>query len=217
MNRNTFTYLLLLALLAVSNLLLAQDDLFDDSFVHEIRINSTDPNFWQTIDEDYSSTPNGEAIPYRVATVTVDGVVLDSVGVRQKGFSSNFFVQSTKKPLKINFDKFRDGQNYLGLTMINLANGVGDPAITKDKLAYDMFRYHGIPGPRVVLTRVYVQDEYWGTYGIIEQIDKEYLRRNFADDDGNLWKNKGYSNMEWYGPNPEAYTFELQTNKAEND
>ena len=80
-----------------------------------------------------------------------------------------------------------------------------------------MFRMHGIPSPRVSHVKVFIQDEYWGIYAIIEQIDKRYLKRNFANKNGNLWKNKGSSNLEWLGANPNAYPFELQTNEDEND
>ncbi len=211
--RNLF--IKIFGLLLISSSVIAQPGLFDDSVLHEIRINSTDPDFWQHIDDDYNMFyPD---VPYRMATVTVDGVVLQDVGVRQKGFSSNFFSPTNKKPLKLNFGKFVEDQKYDGVKRLNIANGVGDPAITKDKVVYDMYRMHGIPGPRVAHTKIYINDTYWGIYAMIEQIDKNYLRRNFADNDGNLWKNKGNSNLNWLGTNPNSYSFELQTNETVND
>ncbi len=194
--------------------LLAQYSLFDDSYLHEIRITSTDPNFWEILENDWQ--PVGD-IPYRSATVEIDGFKLTEVGVRQKGFSSNFFVNTTKKPLKLHFSKFVDDREYDGVRKLNLMNGVGDPALLKDKMAYDMFRYHGIPGPRVAHTKLYINDVFWGVYGMIEQIDKRYLKRNFADNDGNLWKNQGNSDLSWHGSDPTSYSFELQTNVEGND
>ena len=176
-------------LLLISSSVIAQPDLFDDTVLHEIRINSSDANLWQHLEDDYDMFyPD---VPYRMATVTVDGVVLEDVGVRQKGFSSNFFCTTNKKPLKLNFGKFIVDQEYDDVKRLNLANGVGDPALTKDKVVYDMYRMHGIPGPRVAHTKIYINNTYWGIYAMIEQIDKNYLKRNFADNDGNLWKNKG--------------------------
>ena len=201
-------------LLSFSHPSCAQYSLFDDSYLHEIRITSTDPNFWQTLSDDWAA---GGDIPYQNTTVEIDGNVLLEVGVRQKGFSSNFFVSTTKKPLKLKFNEFIEDREFDGVRRLNLMNGVGDPALIKDKLAYDMFRFHGIPGPRVAHTKLFINDVYWGVYGMIEQIDKRYLKRNFADDDGNLWKNQGNSDLSWLGENPDNYTFELQTNEEEND
>lgn len=205
-------------ILFVAGVVHAQYSLFDDTYLHEIRITSTDPNFWQTMQSDWQNNfDTGVDIPYQSTTVVIDGNELLEVGVRQKGFSSNFFATTNKKPLKLHFSKFVDGREYDGVRKLNLANGVGDPAIIKDKLAYDMFRYHGIPGPRVAHAKIYINDTYWGVYAMIEQIDKRYLKRNFADNDGNLWKNKGNSNLSWKGSEPTSYPFELQTNEVEND
>lgn len=192
--------------------------LFDDSILHEIRVTSTEDNFWQILDNEYQEfLNNGTEIPYHSVSIEIDGNLLENVGIRQKGFSSNFFVNTTKKPLKLNFGKFVEDQRYDDVKKLNLANGLGDPAIVKDKVVYDMYRQHGIPAPRVAHTKVYINDVFWGTYGMIEQIDKRYLKRNFADKTGNLWKNKGNSNLNWLGTNPNSYSFELQTNEEEND
>ena len=214
LNRSVIFFILFLA----SSITHAQYSLFDTSYLHEIKISSSNPNFWQQLDDDYENwLNNGIEIPYLAATIEVDGNVLDDVGIRQKGFSSNFFTQSTKKPLKLNFGKFVEDREFDGVRKLNLMNGVGDAAIAKDKLVYDMFRMHGVPGPRVAHAKIYVNDVFWGIYALIEQVDKRYLKRNFADNDGNLWKNKGNSNLGWTGAVPGNYPFELQTNEDDND
>ncbi len=218
-NSSPYQMILFTVLMLISSHVAAQYSLFDDTYVHEIRISSSDPNFWQQLDDDYNAWLNGSAtdIPYLPATVSMDGTVLDDVGVRQKGFSSNFFTDSTKKPLKLNFGKFVEDREFDGVRKLNLMNGVGDASISKDKLVYDMFRMHGVPGPRVAHAKIYVNDVFWGVYGIIEQVDKRYLKRNFADNDGELWKNKGNTSLQWSGSDPLSYPFELQTNEETND
>lgn len=212
-NRYPLFYLLTFVLFSVN-----AQSLFDDSLLHEIRITSTETDFWQILDDEFVDfLDNGTEIPYHSVTVEIDGNTLENVGIRQKGYSSNFFTTTTKKPLKLNFGKFVDGQRYDNVKKLNLANGIGDPAIIKDKMAYNMFRQHGVPSPRVAHTKVYINDELWGVYGMIEQIDKRYLKRNFADKTGNLWKNKENSTLSWSGTSPDNYTFELQTNDDEND
>jgi len=209
---------LFLSIFLLLSIITFSQSLFDDTYLHEIRINSTETNFWTILDNEYTAfLNNGTEIPYHSVTVEVDGNTLEDVGVRQKGFSSNFFCDTNKKPLKINFGKFVSDQRYDKVKKINLANGIGDPAIVKDKMVYDMYRQHGIPAPRVAHAKIYIQNEYWGIYAIIEQIDKRYLKRNFADKTGNLWKNKDNSSLHWQGTDPNNYTFELQTNETEND
>jgi hypothetical protein len=196
------------------------DNLLDNSYVHEIKIYFEQPNFWELMSQDYQdASANQTEIPYRTATqVYIDGVLLDSVGVRHKGFSS-YFGEGLKKSLKLDFDKVRDGQTYDGLKKINLNNGTGDPALLRDFLCYDMIRATGAPAPRVSHVKLYINDEYWGIYVMVEQVDKTFLANNFDDDDGNLFKNMQWSNLEYLGTNPGDYKaiYELKTNEDEDD
>lgn len=184
-----------LILFSVVSFAQAQSSLFDDTYLHEIRVTSTETNLWDLMSTDYED--NYPDVPYREVTVEIDGTILENVGIRQKGFSSHFFSTTNKKSIKINFGKFVSDQRYDKVKKINLTNGVGDPAIVKDKIAYDMFRQHGVPVPRVSHVKIYIQEVYWGIYAIIEQVDKRYLKRNYADKTGNLWKNMG--NLHYIG------------------
>ncbi|HIP48400.1 MAG TPA: hypothetical protein EYG92_05485 [Lutibacter sp.] len=184
-----------LILFSVVSFAQAQSSLFDDTYLHEIRVTSTETNLWDLMSTDYED--NYPDVPYREVTVEIDGTILENVGIRQKGFSSHFFSTTNKKSIKINFGKFVSDQRYDKVKKINLTNGVGDPAIVKDKIAYDMFRQHGVPAPRVSHVKIYIQEVYWGIYAIIEQVDKRYLKRNYADKTGNLWKNMG--NLHYIG------------------
>lgn len=203
--------------------LLAQtpgDNLFDNSFVHEIKIYFDDPDFWDLLSQDYLEASNtGADVPYRSAyQVYIDGVLLEDVGVRHKGFSS-YFGEGIKKSLKLNLDKFNDGQTYDGLHSININNGTGDPALQRDFLCYDMIRTTGAPAPRVSHAKVYLNDTYWGIYVLVEQVDKTFLANHFDDNDGNLFKNMSWSNLEYLGTNPDDYKviYELKTNEIEDD
>jgi PKD repeat protein len=215
---------LLILLLLSSISMLAQnpgDNLFDNSYLHEVKIYFENPNFWQLLIQDYDDAyANDTDIPYRKALqVYIDGVLLDTVGVRHKGFSSNFAANYYKKSLKLDFDEFKEGQTFDGLKKINLNNGVGDPGYQRDFLCYDMIRTTGAPAPRVSHAKLYINDEYWGLYVLVEQVDKTFLANHFDDNDGNLFKNMGWSNLEWLGTNPDNYKdiFELKTNEAEDD
>ena len=216
--KNTIVTLFCITFLVLTPKVQAQYSLFDTTYLHEIKITSTDPNFWQQLDDDYQNwLDNNVDIPYHATSVEIDGNILADVGIRQKGYSSNFFTFSKKKPLKLHFSKFVADRRFDGVKKVNLMNGVGDAAIAKDKMVYNMFRMHGVPGPRVAHTKIYINNVYWGIYALIEQVDKRYLKRNFADSKGNLWKNKGNSELAWQGAVQANYPFELQTNETTND
>ena len=89
----------------------------------------------------------------------------------------------------------------------------------RDLLAYDMMRQIGVRAPRVSFCRLFIDNEYFGVYKIIEQIDKTFLDENFASGEGNLYKNQRWSNLNWWGDDPNLYkdTFELKTNETEDD
>lgn len=217
-------YLLtLLCTLSILNISTAQSgvNLFDTNILHEIRITFEEDNFWQTMTSNYLSNQgnSGSNIPYLMGAVEIDGNLVDSVGVRQKGYSSHFFTISKKKSLKLDFNEFVRGQKYEGLRKLNLNNGVGDPAMQRDFLCFNMIREAGGIAPRVAYAKVYLNDEYWGIYVLIEQIDKTFLAENFDNGKGNLFKNIAWSNLEYFGENAEPYKeiFELKTNEEEDD
>ncbi len=194
--------------------------LFDNTYLHEIHIDFYDAQYWDILKTNYEENAqfSGSDIPYLPATITIDGLELDSVGIRFKGKSAYYYVED-KKPFKIDINEFISGQNFDGLKKINLHNGVGDPGMQRNLLAYDLLRNVGVAAPRVSFCQLYINGELWGVYDIVEQVDKTFLKNNFADDTGNLFKNQRWSELEWFGNNPDTYrdTFELKTNKIEDD
>lgn len=206
-----YLFLSFLFLLHAGNVSFAQgEQLFQDDFVHEIRISFSNPNFWSVLISNYDNNyPN---VPYIMADVVIDGEAIDSIGVRLKGFTS-YGVETDKKPIKLDFNEYVSGKKYDGLKKVNLNNGEGDPAMQRDRLAYDIFRDIGIPAPRTAYTRVYLNEEYWGLYILIEQVDKTFVKDNFANSEGNLFKNMGNSELDWQGADTTHYqqTFELKT------
>ncbi len=195
-------------------------NLFDNNTLHEIRIYFEEDDFWDILTTNYETGSYAGEIDYLATTqIVIDGNILDTVGVRQKGFSSHFASNEFKKSIKIDFNEFVAGQEYDGLRKINLANGVGDPSFQRDMLCYNMMRTAGIAAPRTAHTTLYINDQYWGVYVLIEQVDKTFVTDNFDDDDGDLFKNMGWSALEYLGPDPNSYKefFELKTNKTEDN
>jgi len=195
----------------VFNTLMAQGELiFDDSYVHEVRV-TYDGNIWEKLTSNYIA--NYPDVPYIMADAMIDGIQIDSIGIRQKGFSSNFGSNGVKKPLKIDFNHYVGGKKYDGLKKINMNNGFGDPAIQRDKLCYNILDKAGVDASRSSYARVYLNDVYWGLYLLVEQVDRIFIKKNFGNNSGNLFKNMGNSALEWLGSDTTSYQqiFELKT------
>jgi len=216
-----YTYTAILLLLLANLTVFAQesgDQLYDNSYIHDIRLSFEEDNFWQILEGNFDSGDVGNNNQYLMATVTIDGEQVDSIGVRFKGFTSYNPTQN-KRPFKLDINEFVPGKRYDGLRKINLNNATADPAMQRDVICYDMLRSMGVKAARTAYSHVYLNDEYWGLYQVIEQVDKEFLDRNFGDSDGLLYKNLGWHKFEWEGPNPQPYqnAFVLKTKEETQD
>ena len=194
------------------------DRLYSLDTLHEIRLTFDDPNFLQTLSENFDPFETVEDQPKIEAALVVDRDTVGLVGVRYKGYTS-YFTSGRKKPLKIDLNEYVPGQRYDGLRKFNLNNSTGDPGMQRDLLCYEMMRRAGVPAPRVAFANVYLNDELWGVYQIVEQVDKEFLQNNYPNDGGNLFKNKDWNNFEYYGDERSDYDYiyQLKTNEDIDD
>ena len=191
-------------------------EMFDESYVHEIRVTFEQENFWDSLEYYYAQYNDGLADKqYMIASVEIDGTIVDSVGVRQKGYFSNWGSEGLKEPLKIDFAEYVDGKRYDGLKKINLQNGFQDPSMMRDALAYKFMRDAGVAAPRSSYAKVYLNDTYWGLYVVVEQVDNKFVKNWFENNDGNLFKCINNTSLKWQGSSQTAYEdeFALKTNE----
>lgn len=201
-------YFLLSALsLSLCNPLCAQnkgDQLFDNTFVHEIRFYSPNNHLADTLEAIWLA--NFDDVPYYPVDVTIDGQAIDSVGVRVKGNLSAF---DPKKPYKIDFNRYIAGKEYDGIKKLNLQNADADNTFMRDLLGYYLFRQAGVKASRSAYARVYLNDVYNGVYIMVEQIDATFLKEKFSGNNGTLYKNKDCSTVVDLGPEDLAPLDEL--------
>jgi len=173
-----------------------------------------EPHWWDSLTNYF----NEGATHYMYANVTFDSIQLDSVGIRLKGNSSYGHV-GTKKPIKLNLDRFISGKNIDGMSKLNLNNGFLDPSMMREKLFLDFLNKEGLPAPRCTYARVSYNGNYCGLYKIVEEIDKAFLQTHFGNKDGNLFKGDPNGTLEQKGTDPNSYykDYELKTNKSIND
>ena len=158
-------------------------ELFDPSTLNDIHL-TMKPDDWETLEARYL-----EDTYYR-ADFQWRGTIVPIVGVRSRGSGS----RNARKPgLKIAFDEYIDGQKpFGGMKSLVLANAVQDPSMLKQRLGLLMYAKMGIPSPRVVHVRLFVNNRYIGLYELIEPIDKPFLARVYGDDAKGKALNGGY-------------------------
>ncbi len=166
-----------------------------DGQVHEISVD-IDEDSWNHIRHTGHSpqamfqTCFDSAIPspyeFVEARVTVDGVTVENVGVRIKGFLGS--INPVRPSLKIKFDEFIEGQTLGDIQRLTLNNNNQDGSRMRTYLTYDMFRKAGLPAPECGFARVIVNGKDLGVYSTVESIKKPFLRKWFDDDEGNLYE-----------------------------
>ncbi len=136
---------------------------------------------------DCMDNPWGAGFTWYPGDITVDGQLVENVGLRKKGLIGS--LSTTKPSFKVKFDKFVEGQTYGGLERLTLNNSISDGSLVKQCIGYALFAEAGLPAPRCNFARVTVQEWDLGIYVNVEPPKKRFLRRVFdGDDEGDLYE-----------------------------
>jgi len=206
---------LLLVLLA--GICLAQDVLFQPAKVWNVHLTFT-PDQWRGLEpartgnqgmsfgrgEWLQGAPgkrNGLASAMGIEFKSVHGAIaiedrrFNDVAVRYKGNGTYLEGQGAGKfSFKIDLNQFVKGQTYGGVTKLNLHNNVTDPSWMNEPLSYRLYRDAGVPAPRTSYARLYLtvpgkhEKRYAGLYSLVENIDDQFISRNFKNKQGALFK-----------------------------
>lgn len=150
---------------------------------------------------------------YVKADVTIDGKLFADAGLRFKGNSSYRASEGTsKRPLKIDLNRFVKKQKLHGRTKLNLSTSFLDPAYMKEKLGYELYRAAGMATPGVGWANVTLavegrEKETLGIYVLIEQVDERFLTSNLgkATKGSLLMKPDRVGSWPYLGDDPKAY------------
>jgi hypothetical protein len=203
---------LILPLLLLSLRVFAQGEaLLDPSVMHEVKVTTLAKGDWDNIVNRY---PMKE---YTAVAVEIDGIRMDSVGIRIKGngFDPGSMGWDKHQPFRLKFSKFRPDQRFEGLKDVNLHTH----DLLTNFVGYDIWRTAGIPAPRTSFAKLWIDGEYAGFYMLVDEIEKVFLKRHFGNNDGNLYKAdlKG-AYLSWLGWDQSAYTaYQPETNEEAND
>jgi spore coat protein CotH len=120
-------------------------------------------------------------------TIKEGGMTYTNVAVRLKGVGS-FRPIDQKSSFSIKFNKFVAKQEFYGLSRVALNNSIQDPTFINEALCGQLFRDIGVPAARISHAWVHLNGRDLGLYVLAEGINKDFLRRNFKADGGNLYE-----------------------------
>ena len=163
---------------------------------YESRLFSTDEVLTVNIlmdDADWQSLlDNAINEEYVACDVEVAGETFRQVGVRAKGNTSLSSIVSDpttdRYSLKLEFDRYVDGQTCFGLDKLILNNSYADATYMKEALVYDLFAWLGADASLYSYAKVSVNGEYWGLYLALEAVEDSFLLRNYGTEKGELYK-----------------------------
>ena len=122
--------------------------LFDGSVLHDLRL-TMKPDDWDTLKARFMWDT------YYPADFEWRGVKVPMVAVRSRGQGSR---NPVKPSIRIDFNRYHEEQRFLNLNALVLANAAQDPAMLNRRLSMAVFSRVGLPAPRVVHARVFVNE-----------------------------------------------------------
>lgn len=105
--------------------------------------------------------------------------------VRLRG---NWSWDCNKMQFQISFNETDSGARFHGLRKIVLDAPGYDETLLRERLGFSFMHDLGTPYSCVNNARLNINGEYYGLFANVERVDAGYLKRNFAESDGNLYK-----------------------------
>ncbi|MFT4526497.1 MAG: hypothetical protein ACI85F_002671 [Bacteroidia bacterium] len=172
---------LLIAILCL-NSAFGQSSFYDTDSLQEIRITFYESNWDEILDQFYVDGDEERL----TCDVEINGELLDSVGIRYKGFSS-VATDRIKNPFNIKLNHVYGGQDYDGFNKVKLSNVIQDPSFLREVMSYEIGRKY-MPASRANYAEVYINDVYWGLYTNVEAVADDFLNNHFGENHGPFFK-----------------------------
>lgn len=173
--------IIFLTFLLIFKLVFASD-FYDIDQINSIEIYFSENN-WDYILDSLYSEGNEDRL---AATIILNGIQYDSVGVRYKG-NSSYNPNQVKNPLNIKLDHIYEDQNIQGYGTLKLSNQFKDPTFIREVLSYEIARNY-IPSSQANYINVYINNSYYGLYTSVQSVDKYFLGNHFFSNDYPFFK-----------------------------
>jgi len=205
----------------------ADVSVMDPSVIHDIAV-SFDEDAYDAMIDAYAATKDKEWIE---ATVMIDGVTYEQVGLRLKGNSSLRGLGDDRAggastvsaddpsglPWLIRFDKYVEGQNHEGLYDVVIRSNNTETSLN-EAVALDLLELAGLASQDAIAVAFSVNGSESTLRLAIEHPDDVWMDDNFADD-GALYKAESTGDYSYRGDDPEAYdeVFDQEAGKDSED
>ena len=166
--------------------------LFDPLHLVDVQIELSDEDwdtlrtqtrsFAEALTKDMPTSP----FTYMKGHVTIDGVRIENVGIRKKGFLGS--LSESRPSLKIKFAEYVDQKPTQGLDRLTLNNNNQDPSRLSQYMTYKLFNESGTVAPRCNFAKVTVNGKYLGIYSNVESVKPAFLQHGFGDASGALFE-----------------------------
>lgn len=148
-------------------------DLYDINTIQTIEIVFAQSNWDQLLDLEMAGDNN-----YTEAeSVTINGELFETVGVKYKG-NSSYNPNYTKNPFHIELDTYVD-QDYQGYKDLKLANVIFDPSFVRETVSYNIAGQY-MDAPKANYANIYVNGVLIGLYTNTEAITKTFVDDRFG-------------------------------------
>ncbi len=188
---------------------------YDISQIKTIYLEFSQSNWWQLLTNNYFSKTD---LP---ATLKYEGITYEGVGVRFRGQTSYQNVRnSQKKSFNISIDYQDSEQKLMGYKTLNLNNCYEDPSFIREAL-YSHLAGMNNPLFRVNFVKLVINNENWGVYSNVQQLNGDFFDEWFLNNDGAYWRaemtagglggfkpggfGEGYCSMNYLGMDTTSY------------
>jgi spore coat protein CotH len=153
------------------------------------------------------------------ATVTIDGTVIENVGIKLKGNSTLKTVETDGDPATlpwlVRLDKFVDGQNYLGDTELVVRGNTTETSIN-EAVALELLDASGLANEEAISSRFSVNGGEAQLRLVIQQPDDAWAEQEF-ETSSLIYKAEVGGDYSYRGDDPASYTDVFDQEAGEED
>lgn len=146
---------------------------YDEGTIQTIEITFAESNWDALLDAEKAGNEDN----IMAQSVTINGTVYDSVGVKYKG-NSTYNPNQTKNPFHIELDTYKE-HDHEGYKDIKLSNVAKDPSFIREVLGYKILRNY-MDAPLSNFATVSVNGTSIGLYCNSEAVSKSFLDNRFG-------------------------------------
>jgi CotH kinase protein/Lamin Tail Domain len=184
--RSKMGFVLLVLLALLQPVLVVADDFYDETVLRTLRLEFSQSDWWSQLTANYQAKEN------ILATLAVEDVVCEDVGVRFRGNTSYQMTgNSQKKSFNIEIDYTDGDQRLMGYKTLNLINCMGDATFMREVLYSNLCRRQ-FPSAKANFVKLEINGENWGIYANVQQLNGEFIEDWFPSNNGTRWRAEGH-------------------------